>query len=179
MRDIVTSLTLGLVLILGGCIPSLHPLYTDKDLVFDTAILGEWVRADHSEQTLTFTKGDENEYKLVQTDEADRTVFIAHLVRLDGKLFLDVVSDSTTQCDCLCGVHMFFFISQVEPTLTSSLDSDWIEKFLKKNPSALKHEFVGKDLWLTAPPKKLQSFVLKHLNTKDAFTDPNDYVRKR
>jgi hypothetical protein len=50
--------------------------------------------------------------------------------------------------------------------------------FLKKNPNALGHEFVGKDLWLTAPPKKLQSFVLKHLNTKGAFADPEEYVRK-
>ena len=151
--------------------------------MFDAAILGEWVGAEpDSKETLTFTKSDENEYKLVQAEgSSKKTVYIAHLVKLDGKLFLDVGPDPTVECECLCGpVHMFFFVSQVGPKLRmSSLDPDWIEKFLKKNPSALDHEFVGKDLWLTAPTKKLQSFVLKHLNTKDAFTDPVDYVRKR
>jgi hypothetical protein len=75
---------------------------------------------------------------------------------------------------------MFFFVSQVEPTLRMwDFDDKWLEAFLKKNPSALGHEFVGEDLWLTAPPKKLQSFLLKHLNTRDALTDPVDYVRKK
>jgi len=108
-------------------------------------------------------------------------VYIAHLVRLNGKLFMDVGPDPSAECDCLCGpVHMFFFVSQDERKLRiSGLASDWIEKFLRKDPRALSHEFVGKDLWLTAPPKQLQSFLLQHLNTKGAFAEPFDYLRKQ
>lgn len=181
MKYITAFLTFGLVLALGGCIPSLHPLYTDKDLVFDPALLGEWAD-ENSKEALTFTKHDENAYKLVLAEESSKkTTYLAHLVKLDGKLFLDVGSDPSAKCDCLCGpVHMFFFVSQVDPTLRMrDLNDKWLEAFLKKNPSALAHEFVDEDLWLTAPPKKLQSFVLRHLNTKDAFSDPVDYVRKR
>ena len=182
MRYMTALLTLGLVLALGGCIPSLHPLYTDNDVVFDAALLGQWVRAERdSKETLTFSKGDKNEYKLVQTDDSSNGAYIAHLVKLDGKLFLDVKPDPDAKCECACApFHMFFFVSQVEPTLRMwDFDDKWLEAFLKKNPSALGHEFVGEDLWLTAPPKKLQSFLLKHLNTRDALTDPVDYVRKK
>ena len=50
---------------------------------------------------------------------------------------------------------------------------------LKKNPAALKHEIVDGDLVLTASTKQLQSFVLRHVNDKSAFTDPTDYARKK
>src|SRR5207245_7376674 len=94
MRSLTALLTLGLLLALGGCIPSLHPLYTDNDVVFDPALLGQWVRAERdSKQTLTFTKADKNAYKLVQTDDSSNGVYIAHLVKLDGKLFLDIKPD--------------------------------------------------------------------------------------
>ncbi len=181
MRNLTALLTLGLVLALGGCVPSLHPLYTDNDVVFDAALLGQWVSTERdSKETLTFTKGDKNAYKLVQIDDSSKGVYIAHLIKLDGKLFLDVKPDPDAKCECVCApFHMSFFVSQIQPTLRiRDLDDKWLEAFLKKNPSALGHEFVGEDLWLTAPPKQLQSFVLKHLNTKGAFADPEDYVRK-
>lgn len=181
MRYMTALLTLGLVLVLEGCIPSLHPLYTDKDLVFEPALLGEWVDQE-SKEALTFTKGEENKYKLVFTDDSGKMLaYIAHLVRLDGKLFLDVGPDPDAECNTACApFHWFFFVSQVQPTLRIwDFHDNWLEVFLKKNPSALGHEFVGEDLWLTAPPKKLQSFLLKHLHTKDALSDPVDYVRKR
>lgn len=154
----------------------------DKDLVFDPAILGEWVDVDSKDKTLTFTRGDKNDYKLVQAEgSSKKNVYIAHLVKLDAKLFLDVGSDPSAECDCLCTpVHLFFFISQVDPTLRMwDFNDKWLETFLKKNPSALSDEFIDEELLLTAPPKKLQSFVLRHLNTKDAFADPEEYVRKR
>lgn len=181
MRYVIAMLTLGFVLVLGGCIPSLHPLYTDKDLVFDPALLGEW--ADQkSKESLTFTPRDKNEYKLVFTnDSGEKNPYITRLVKLDGKLFLDVASDLSAECNCLCmPVHLFFLISQVEPTLRMwDFNDKWLETFLKKNPSALNHEFIDNDLLLTASTKRLQTFFLRHLNTKDAFTSPADYVRKR
>ncbi len=180
MRYIAALLTLSLVLIMEGCIPSLYPLYTDMDVVFDPAFLGEWVSADHSKTSLSFTKGNKNQYELVFTDdESKKTTYAGVVLRLGDKLFMDV-KQTRSECDCLAlQVHMFFFVSQVEPTLKiSGLDSDWLEKFLKKSPRALGHEHVDQDIVLTAPPQKLQSFVLRHLNTKGAFSEPLEYVRK-
>ncbi|MBK6364443.1 MAG: hypothetical protein IPF52_13480 [Saprospiraceae bacterium] len=46
---------MGIISILTGCIPSLNPLYTDKDLVFTSQLLGTWTGAK-SEESWTFDK---------------------------------------------------------------------------------------------------------------------------
>ena len=183
MKYITTVLIIGIALIASACVPSLHPLYTGKDLIFEPALLGEWFEAKpDSKSTLTFSKTGEKEYKLRSGDPGDKqSIFIAHLVKLGDKLFLDIKTDPASERDC-SGLpwHMFFYISQIQPTLRMwDLNDKWLEKLLKKNPAALKHEIVDGDLVLTASTKQLQSFVLRHVNDKSAFTDPTDYARKK
>jgi len=183
MKYITTVLIIGIALIASACVQSLHPLYTGKDLIFEPALLGEWVEAKpDSKSTLTFSKTGDKEYKLRSGDPGDKqSIFIAHLVELGDKLFLDVKPDPASERDC-SGLpwHMFFYISQIQPTLRMWDRNDkWLEKLLKKNPAALKHEIVDGDLVLTASTKQLQSFVLRHVNDKSAFTDPTDYARKK
>jgi hypothetical protein len=60
-----------------------------------------------------------------------------------------------------------------------AVDPNWLKGFVEKNPATIKHEIVDKDVVLTASTKELQSFLLRHLNTKGAFTDPNEYVQKK
>jgi hypothetical protein len=36
----------GLVLLLSGCVSSIHPFYDEKDVVFDSALLGTWTSID-------------------------------------------------------------------------------------------------------------------------------------
>lgn len=182
MRYITASIIVGLLLVLAACVPSLHPLYTDKDLIFDPALLGEWVEAKpDSKSTLTFIKSADKEYKLISAEEKERLSFIAHLVKLGDKLFLDVQGDPSVDCRTLAfPVHMFFLVSQSEPTLRlRDFNEKWLKEFLKKNPAALKHEIVDRDVLLTASTRQIQSFALRHVNTKEAFADPVDYVRKK
>ena len=35
-----------LAVFLGGCVLSLHPLYTEKDLIFEEKLLGTWAKND-------------------------------------------------------------------------------------------------------------------------------------
>lgn len=182
MRYKTALLTLGLLLAVSACVPSLHPLYTEKDAVFEPALLGEWVEAkSDSKSTLTFIKSADKEYKLISADEKATSSFIAHLVKLGEKLFLDINGDSSVDCrTSAMPVHMFFLVSQTEPTLRMwDFNDKWLEEFLKKNPAALKHEIVDSDVVLTASTRELQSFVLRHVNTKEAFADSVDYVRKK
>ena len=46
MKYIPASTGLLLAVVLSACVPSLHPFYTETDLVFDPALLGEWVEED-------------------------------------------------------------------------------------------------------------------------------------
>jgi hypothetical protein len=182
MRYIAWSTILGFVLGLSGCVPSLHELYTEKDLIFEPALLGQWFEAKpDSKSTLTFIKSADKEYKLISADGKETSSVIAHLVKLGEKLFLDVNGDPAVDLNTSAlPVHMFFLVSQTAPTLRMrSLDPVWLKEFLQKNPAVLKHEIVEKDVVLTASTKQLQSFVLRHVNTKNAFADPVDYLRKK
>ncbi|MHC4154209.1 MAG: hypothetical protein ACYST6_04725 [Planctomycetota bacterium] len=81
--------------ILAGCVPvmSLHPLYTEQDVAFEEKLLGVWVNDPNDpEEIWEFKRPDESkaEYELIFSDkEGKRGIFAAHLVKLDGRLFLD------------------------------------------------------------------------------------------
>lgn len=114
---------IGLLLLLGGCVPSLHPLYTEKDLTFDPALLGQWTE-DDGKGTWAFTKAGEKEYRLVFTDNQGKGGgFQAHLLKIEGRLFLDIFP---TDLDLkendffrlhLLPAHTFMLVKQVQPSL--------------------------------------------------------------
>ena len=65
----------GSALLLAACIPSIHPFYTEKDLVFDNRLLGEWHEKDKTNdaQIWNFDKAETNTYKLKVTEEPGKT----------------------------------------------------------------------------------------------------------
>jgi hypothetical protein len=95
---------LALVICLAGCISvdSLNPLYTDKDVVFDPALLGQWGPPSDG---LNFAKVGDNAYRIVMSSKDDETgqivslTFDAHLVQLQGHRFLDVLWKNSPSSD--------------------------------------------------------------------------------
>ncbi len=188
-----------LAALLGGCVPvmSLHPLYTEKDTVFDKRLLGTWVDDPNSpETTWEFNRIEEpkSAYNLVFSDEEGKKgSFVAHLVRLQNRLFLDVypseppweIEDPNKlelfyNCFFLIPVHTFIKIDFNGPQLKmwSTNDED-MEKLLKEEPNAVKHTFIEDKLILTASTKELQNFVLKYADNKRVFKSEIVLGRKK
>jgi len=187
-----------LAVLLGGCVPviSLHPLYTEKDVVVDKKLCGTWI--DNSGDTKTtweFEHIDEpkNAYKLIFTDEEGKKgSFVAHMVKLQNRLFLDIFPselpwepEDPNKMDWpynslfLIPAHTFVKIDSIEPQLKLRLTLESkMEELLKENPSAVEHIFVGDRIVLTASTKKLQAFVLKYADDERAFTDMFALTRK-
>jgi len=187
-----------LAVILGGCVPviSLHPLYTEKDVVVDKKLYGTWVDDVNSPKTTWEFKNIEdpkNAYKLIFTDEEGKKgSFVTHLVKLQDRLFLDIypsglpwdTKDPNTMdwpynSFFLIPAHTFVKIDSIEPQLKLRLmlESD-LEELLKENPNAVEHTSVGDRLVLTAPTKALQAFILKYANDERVFTDQVTLSRK-
>src|ERR1051326_5536439 len=84
----------ALTVTLLGCLPSLNPLYTEKDLIHDPALLGAWVEpsddTNKEERSWTFTKADEHAYQLEIKQGDRRSPFGAHLLQLGGQRSLDI-----------------------------------------------------------------------------------------
>jgi len=183
--------------ILGGCIPviSLHPLYTEKDVVVDKKLCGTWADDANSPTTWEFKCIDEpkNAYKLIFTDEdGKKGSFVAHLVKLQNRLFLDIFPselpwepEDPNKMDWpynsifLIPAHTFVKIDSIEPQLKLRLmlESN-MEELLKEKPDAVEHTSVGDRIVLTGSTKELQTFILKYADDKRVFTDQVTLSRK-
>ena len=185
-----------LAILLGGCLPvlSLHPLFNEKDVVFDEKLLGTWVDPNN---TWEFSRIEEpkNAYKLIFSDEEGKKgLFVAHLVKLKDKLFLDACPAPWEQQDpnkiewayntlFLIPAHTFIKINSIEPQLKMlRTDDEKMAEFLKADPNAVKHDFLedgpAKYL-LTVSTKELQAFVLKYADDKRVFGDAITLSRKK
>ncbi len=171
--------------IIVGCIPSLHPLYTEKDLVFDEALVGTW-QDDNQECLWKFTKNGDKEYKLVYIEDGKKGEFIVHLLKLKDKMFIDFYPIEQEDVNGFYAMHMipahtFMLVKQIQPTLQMcALNPDTLKEIIQKDPKAVKHEKLAKDDdkdIFTASPEELQAFIIKNLDTPDFFADPSDLTK--
>jgi hypothetical protein len=184
-----------LAALLGGCLPvmSLHPIYTEKDVIFEEKLLGKWVDDPNSpETTWQFSRVDEpkNAYNLVFYDqEGKKGVFIAHLVRLrsvgtyKNRLFLDIFPaelpweiEDPNKVELpynslfLMPVHTFIKIDSIGLSLKMKLtNEEEMRKLLEEKPYAVKHTFVEDRLLLTASTKEIHNFILKYADDERVF----------
>lgn len=124
-----------LAALLGGCVPilSLHPLFTDENVVFEEKLLGTWIEgSEPGELTWEFASldstaaeklqeqfGDQVKtfYRLNITDKEGRKgSLVACLVKLKDRLFLDIFPDKlpsgeTDMEEAKLMYNAFFFVS--------------------------------------------------------------------
>ena len=87
----------AILAVTAGCVPSLHPLFTPKDLVFDPALIGVWSEDEEEKETWQFQRvaGDDKSYQLtIKNSKGSIADMRAHLVKLNGRLYLDMAADS-------------------------------------------------------------------------------------
>jgi hypothetical protein len=176
-----------LALVLSACVPSLNPLYTEHDLVFDPALVGHWAENDNAQDTWTFEKSGDQDYKAIYQEKGKTGEFDVHLVKLGERLFLDFYpqDDGIKEMDRndfyrfhFLPVHTFARVSLSGSTVDMAfLDPDWLKKLLDREPKAIRHERRGEDgIILTASTKDLQTFLLKHAD--EAFGDKPTVLKR-
>jgi hypothetical protein len=186
MRYYTVAISVVGGLLLLGCIPSYHPLFTPDNVAFDPNLVGTWTVKDKDE-TIQFTAAEEKSYRMVYTDGQGKTgVFAAHLTKIDGHLFLDIFPAEldSPQNDFfkvhLVPAHSFMLIHEISPeTLRlSAVNVKWLGEYLEEHPDALKHERREKGpLMLTASTEQLRKFFAEHVTTPKAFGDPSTLKR--
>lgn len=184
MRNLIHVGIAGLLILASGCVPSLFPLYTEQDVVFDEALVGAW-RTDGSKETWSFSKHGEKAYTLVYVDrDGKRGEFLVHLVAVGESRFLDLFPsgpglDAADFYKChILPVHTFIRVWAVSPNLRMALMvPDTTKKILAAEPAQLRHEKVDDGVLLTAQPKELQAFLLKHDKTADFWGDDSPMTR--
>jgi hypothetical protein len=178
----------AVAVLLTACIPSINPFYTDKDMVYDTRIVGTWQDKESADQPeiWKFEQGENKAYKLKVTEnDGKQGEFEAHLFKLKQDYFLDIVATEIgtnvaglTTASLIPG-HLLLRVPQFEPELKlAMIDFDWLDKYLKEHPKELAHHRDEERIFLTAETADLQSFVLKHLGEGELFSKGGEMIRK-
>jgi len=180
-----TALFAVMLLFTGCIVTSIYPYYTEKDLVFDPALLGNWVEAGKTNENPEYVRieqAGEKGYRatVFGTDETNSSDL--YLFRLKQQLFLDTCP--TNRSLDFVPVHQVSKLTQLGPVLeTADLNYDWLAAQVKKNPSAIRHMILrdkpGDEsgrIVLTADTKELQRFILKNVNNTNAWSEPSQYT---
>jgi len=195
MRTMKLMVIAVLLLAAAGCIRSIHPLYTEKDLVYERGLLGTWVDEDTT-AIWTFTRAGEKRYKLThrqtgyqsgfirsETVPGDTAVFEVHLAQFGEFLFMDLFPEPLERRNDLCKVHWIpvHTFSRVwlenDALKMSMLSSEWLEKMISENALKIAHERIEQEIILTASTEVLQKLVISFANDPEAFPEPRVLFR--
>jgi hypothetical protein len=200
-----------LAALLAGCVPivSLHPLCTKETIAFEEKLLGTWVEdANQPEVTWEFAHLESGAARLLPAELRDaldkwyrlsitdkdgrRGSFAACLVKLQDKLFLDVVPDRFPSGEqdpeqmrlvynafFFTPVHSFVRVSSIGAQLKIRLtDDDGFKKLVQADPKVVKHDMIDDRPILTASTEELQTFVAKYADDERLFPSEVILIRK-
>jgi len=167
-----------LAVILGGCVPSIHPLFTENELIFDANLIGVWSPAD-SNETWEFKLTSGKGYECIYIDTTGKSGrFDAGLGKLGNTMYLDIYPSEPNMIENdfykshLLSTHSFMKIELSKDILKLCfMNPDETDKLLKSKPNAVKHEKLESNdgrIILTAPTKELKKFILKYGADKKA-----------
>jgi hypothetical protein len=171
-----------LVIWLAGCfVLSVHPLYFEKNLIFESGLVGTWGEKEHEKdlsELWIFKQTGEKSYQLTIRDKEDgEGLFEAHLLKLGDHLFLDLFPEEPENSSEFYNMHVvpchsFMRVSLEGNVLRLALfDLEWLENNLEQNNVSIKHERRDDTIVLTASTEELQEFVLKHIEEAFKFED--------
>ncbi|HBG78068.1 MAG TPA: hypothetical protein DDW84_04355 [Phycisphaerales bacterium] len=174
-----------LAILLGGCVPSLHPLFTDEEIIFDANLVGVWSEPN-SKNFWEFKQADNKKYDVIYTDEKGIGKFDGRLGKIGGDTFIDFYPQDINLPGSdfykfhLLGIHTFAKVGLSKDSLKLSvMNPDNVEKLLKTDPNATKHEKVDDRIVLISSTKELQTFIKKYGKDNDLFKEENDNQLQR
>lgn len=191
-------LVTAIVLLLSGCfVYSFYPLYTEDDLFPNDLLLGEWMDQDstiwkfkHKTTSKWFFGGtvkyDSSAYYLnikAQEDTAySKRSIAARIVKLEEYYFIDFFMEDHLEDGPDSFFDMYLFPVHVfaklelngDQTNIKYFNPEWLGSLIQRNKIRIHHEKTEEMVLLTAKPKELQKFVLKYVNSEEAFEE--DYT---
>jgi hypothetical protein len=159
---------LAISIFISSCVPSIHPLYKQGETIVESFLLGEWKSGDES---WNFTNQVNDHYLLSHNDGENSAEFEVHMVKLDGKYFLDITPREVETCDYLqsvttLSVHTFAYIEPEGDNIQLRFMSmELLENGLKSGGVSVSHIKDSEEaIILTAQTDELQAFVVKNLD---------------
>ena len=166
---------------------SVHPFYTEKDVVFEEKLLGEWREAEKTEDdgtTWTFTKGESPRvYTVKIADKETKIECDGRLFKMGDTQFLDLHSRNRAVLDI--PAHTLIRVRDLGESLKIQLLSPtWIKNRLQLHPKEISHirasdpehpdDMEKGEFILTADTASLQKYVKEHMNDDDFWEESTE-----
>lgn len=203
-RTIIATALLLLAMSFSGCLYTLHPLFTAKDLSFDPRLTGSWKTANESD-VITFERGTPASFSrlpeavrqladkayTVTVKDGDGQVeqmYYAFLVNIGGNHYLDYFPAETPWQQLYDSFYRQHFtplhsIYRVQfngdrSFDASQFDNNYLEGLISKKQIRIRHEerTDGTTL-ITASTGELQQYVLKYGNVPQAYENTSTYQK--
>jgi hypothetical protein len=205
MKKLLIATILVAVVVLSGCLSALHPLFTEKDLVFDPHLVGSWqVGADN--EVYKFERGTPQNFgnlpeglqKLsgkaylltisTKTGEEGKKYY-AFLARIGKHLYLDYFPTETDDQKGYANfykqgflpMHTFYRVTPGSNSDTMKIGQfaeNYLRNLIDKKQIRIRHEvrFDGSYV-ITAPTEELQQYVVKYSDVDEAYENNKTYTR--
>jgi hypothetical protein len=158
------------VLVFAGCVPVANePLYTPGDIVFEKALVGEYLQGP--EKTVFLKKGEGKSYLYSQAGQEKASP--VRLLKVGDYYFMDEEMPGQ-------GQHFFFKVGVVgQEVRVWVMSVPWLKALVEKDPKAVAfeikrkvikeggNEVVREQFIFTCPTKGMQAFVLRYLDTPE------------
>lgn len=188
MRAIKLAAILTIALFCVGCwVLSFHPLYTDKDIVFEPGLLGTWTDPDDPEDgSWTFMKSGDKAFQLTVQEEGKPVgIFDVHLLRRGKVMFIDFFPEEPENVNEFYSGHAIpahsfgRFSLEGNVLRIAFLDIDWLEDGISEGRLQIRHERRDDMIVLTASTEELQAFVQEHLEEAFKWDEVEVQLQKR
>ena len=186
-----------LILFFTGCLTTLYPIFTEKDLVYKTNLVGNWkTKTDDKEgsaeiRSLINEKGVELPGKissikdkgyLITYKDKDKNItgsYIAFLARIGKHLYFDYYPAPTEAEKNADEFYMQHFVKMHKPYRVnilanggfelSQLEGSYLDKLIEEKKIRIRHE-VNSDggSVITASTEELQQYILKYGDDPEA-----------
>jgi len=201
MKRIKVSVILfAVVLCLAGCLTTLHPIFTAKDLITDPRLIGNWEKAKDKSKVI-YRQPNVNELnnlspalqseagKIYMLDEKDeqgdiRSTYYAFMVKLGKYYYMDYYPASEKERQSADNFFAAHYISmhsiyRIEFKNSNSfnvqrLDGGYLEKLIKNKQIRIRHEVMEDGgIFITAPTEELQQYLIKYSDVPEAYGGDN------
>ena len=199
---------LVLAVLFSSCLLTIHPIYTEKDVVYDAFLVGRYKRtnkdADRAMQieSLTRSKGEipgglknikEKGYRISfhSADGVLQEEYIAFMVILNNDRYMDMYpvfgrfGQDEFYKSFMIPMHGIFKLSKEHNNtiILKRFDQGFLEQLLEKRQIRLKHEkgseFYSNDIVITAGTAELQAYILKYGKNEEAYdSDESETYQK-
>lgn len=201
MKKLHAITVIVLLMGLSSCLSTIHPIFTEKDLLFDPKLIGSWhLEAKPQEGQIQITKATNQDldelptlrrlhgkvYKVLYKDPegAIEAAYFGFLLKLGKNYYMDFYpaeTPATKTYDEFFRGHYTKMHSAYRINLISGnsfelkqLDETFMKKLIADKKIRISHEITEHETFVvTAPTEELQQYILKYGDMPEAYYNDN------